>query len=211
MALLANAQAAGNTSVSPTAVPSQQVVQPKTRAVVDPVLLRGGDQGHPLEITLDEVVEAEADLDGEGEEEVECERREGEEEESQYEEDYSDELERRSDTPPSDVEVQSRKRSSDELEDVEADEADSVRGGTLPERARKGERYAAEDEDSVSTKLKLRKRNSEELDDGDEDGGGRDGGGAGGCGNNNKGVKMIDSSPAESSRMSTTVRSDWRM
>jgi len=60
---------------------SQQVVEPMTRAVVDPALLRGGDQGHPLEITLDEVVEAEPDLDGEGEEEVEYERREEEEEE----------------------------------------------------------------------------------------------------------------------------------
>ena len=76
---------AGNSGVSPTIV---------TRAVLDPALLRGGDQGHPLEITLDEVVEAEPDLDGEGEEEeVEYERREEEEEEeeSQYEEDYSGE------------------------------------------------------------------------------------------------------------------------
>ena len=105
---------------------------------MDPALLRDGDQGHPLEITLDEVVDAEPDLDEEGEEEVEYQRREGEEEEeeeeeeSQYEEDYSDELERRSYTPPSDVEVRSRKRSSDELEDVEADEADRRRGGTPP-------------------------------------------------------------------------------
>jgi len=79
---LASARAAGNSSVSPTIV---------TRAVLDPALLRGGDQGHPLEITLDEVVEAEPDLDGEGEE-VDYERREEEEEEeSQYEEDYSGE------------------------------------------------------------------------------------------------------------------------
>ena len=62
---MANAQAAGNSSVSPTVVPFQPVVEPKTRAVVDPALLRGGDQGHPLENTLDEVVEVELDLDGE--------------------------------------------------------------------------------------------------------------------------------------------------
>jgi len=166
-----------------------------------------GDQGRPLEITLDEVVEVEPDLDGEGEEEVEFERREEEEEEeeeSQYEEDYSDELERRSYTPPSDVEVRSRKRSSDELEDAEADEADWRRGGTPPKRARKGERYAAEDEDGVEVKLRLRKRGSEELDDADEDGGGR----GGGCGNNNKRVRVDDSSPAESPRTSTTATSD---
>jgi len=151
---------------------SQQVVEPKTRAVVDPALLRDGDQGHPLEIMLDEVVEAEPDLDGEGEEEVEYERREEEEEEeeeeSQYEEDYSDELERRSYTPPSDVEVRSCKRSSDDLEDAEADEADRRRGGMPPKRDRKGERYAAEDGDSVSVMLRKRKRGSEELDDADE-------------------------------------------
>jgi len=52
----------------------------------------------------------------------------------QSEGDYSDELERRSYTPPSDVEVRSRKRSSDELEDAEADEADRRRGGTPPKR-----------------------------------------------------------------------------
>ena len=158
-----------------------------------------------MEITLDEVVEAEPDLDGEGEGEVEYERRE--EEESQYEEDYSDELERCSYTPPSDVEVRSRKRSSDELEDAEADEADPdqrLRGGTPPKRARKGERYTGEDRDGVSVKLKLRKRSSEELDDADEDGGGRGGGG----GNNNKRVRVDDSSPAESPRTSTTATSD---
>ena len=91
---------------------------------VDPALLRGGDEG--LAITLDEVVEAEPDLDGEGEEEVEYGRREEGEEESQYEEDYSDELERCSYMLPSDVEVRSRKRSSDELEDAEADEIDRL-------------------------------------------------------------------------------------
>ena len=85
MALLANAQAAGNTSISPTVIPSQQVVEPKARAVVEPALLRGGDQGRPLEITLDEVVEAEPDLDGEVEEEVEYERREEEEGEAEEE------------------------------------------------------------------------------------------------------------------------------
>ena len=84
-------------AVSPAVVPSQQVVEPKTSAVVDPALLRGGDQGHPSEIAFDEAVEAELDLDGEGEEEVEYQRRE--EEESQYEEDYSDELERCSGPP----------------------------------------------------------------------------------------------------------------
>ena len=72
-------------------------------------------KGRPLEITLDEVVEAEPDLDWEGEEEVEYERREEEEEEeeeeSQYEEDYSDELDRCRYAPPSDVKVPSRKRS----------------------------------------------------------------------------------------------------
>ena len=47
-----------------------------------------------------------------------------EEEASQSEEDYLDELERCSYAPPFDVEVRSRKRSSDELEDAEADEAD---------------------------------------------------------------------------------------
>ena len=102
---------------------------------MDPALLRGGDQGRPLEITLDELVEVEPDLDGEGEEEVECDQREKEEEEeSQYEEDSSDELKRRSYTPPSDVEVRSRKRSFDQLEDVEVDEADQHRGGTAPKR-----------------------------------------------------------------------------
>jgi len=190
---LASAQAAGNSSVSPTIV---------TRAVSDHALLRGGDQGHPLEITLDEVVEAEHDLDGEGEEEVEYERREEEEEESQCEKDYSDELEWRSYTPPSDVEVRSRKRSSDQLEDAEADEADRRRGGTPPKRARKGKRYAAEDEDGVSAKLKLRKKGSEKLDDADEDGS------RGGGGNNNKRVRVDDSSPAESPRTSTTATSD---
>ena len=196
---MASAQAAGNSSVSPMIV---------TRAVSDHALLRGGDQGHPLEITLDEVVEAEPDLDGEGEEEVEYERREEEEkeeeeeEESQYEEDYLDELERRSYTLPSDVEVRSRKWSSDELEDAEADEADRRRGGTPPKRARKGERYAAEDEDGGSVKLRFRKRGSEELDDADEDGS------RGGGGNNNKRVRVDQSSPAESPRMSTTAMSD---
>jgi hypothetical protein len=203
---LANAQVAGNNGVSPTVVPSQKVVEPKSRAVVDPAVLRGGDQGHPLEITLDEAVEAEPDLGGEGEAGVEYERREEEEEEEeeeelQYEGDYSDELERCSYTPPSDVEVRPRKRSSDELEDdAEADEADRLRGGTPPKRARKGERYAAEDEESDSVKLKLRKRSSEELDDADEDGG-RSGGG-------NKRVRVDDSSPAESPRTSTTATCD---
>ena len=37
----------------------------QTRAVVDPSLLRSGDQGYPLEITLDEAVEADPRLDGE--------------------------------------------------------------------------------------------------------------------------------------------------
>ena len=41
-------------------------------------------------------------------------------------------------------------------------------------------------------KLRLRKRGSEELDDADEDGG------RGGCGNDNKRVRVDDSSPAES-------------
>ena len=119
---------------------------------------------------------------------VECERREEEEEkeeESQYEEEYSDELERCSYTPHSDVEARSRQRSSSELEDAKADEVDRLRGGTPPNRARKGERYPVEGEDDVSVKLRLRKRSGEELDDADEDAGGR-GGGAGGCGNNNK-------------------------
>ena len=143
------------------------------RAVVDPALLRGGDQGHPLEIMLGEVVGAEPDMDGEGEEAEYEQREEEEEEESQYEEDHSDELERCGYTPPSDVEVRSCKRSSDELEDAEVDEADHrLRGGTPPKRARKGERYTAEDEDGVSVKLKLTKSSSEELDDPDEDGGG---------------------------------------
>jgi len=60
-------------------------------------------------------------------------------------------------------------QSSDELEDAEADEADRRRGGTPPKRTRKGERYTAEDEDSVSVRLKLRKWSSEELDDADEE------------------------------------------
>ena len=64
---MAHAHTAGNTSVSPTVVPSQQVVEPKTRASVDPALLRYGSQGHTLAITVAEVVEAELDLDGEGE------------------------------------------------------------------------------------------------------------------------------------------------
>lgn len=98
-------------------------------AVVGPALLRGGDQGHPLEIMLDNIVEGE---------EVEYERREQGEEESQYEQDYSDELEWCSYTPPSNVEVWSRKRSSDEQEDAEADDADRLRAGTPPKRAGKG-------------------------------------------------------------------------
>ena len=84
----------------------------------------------------------------------------------QYEEDYSDKLEWFSYMLHSDVEVQSCKWSSDKLENAEADEADQLRGGMTPKRARKGERQVAKDEYGVSVKLKFRKRSS-------EDGGGR--------------------------------------